>query len=193
MKKKIILIGSGGHAKSCIDVIEKEGNFIIAGLIGNFSELNKKILNYKVIGTDEDLKKLRKNNKPFGGVQIILIGDLFQLPPVVSSDSKDIMEQLYPDGPYFFNSKTFKEGNIKIYELSKIFRQKEENFINLLNKIRISKISQKDFKKELKIKGANFFKFASNHEDLAQNRSILVQNQAQSTQKISKFCHFSAL
>ena len=95
-------------------------------------------------GINLSLKKNRKNNKPFGGVQIILIGDLFQLSPVVSSDSKDIMEQLYPDGPYFFNSKTFKEGNIKIYELSKIFRQKEKNFINLLNKIRISKISQKD-------------------------------------------------
>ena len=90
------------------------------------------------------LKKNRKNKKPFGGVQIILIGDLFQLPPVVSSDSKYIMEELYSDGPYFFNSKIFKEGNIKIYELTKIFRQREENFINLLNKIRISKISQKD-------------------------------------------------
>ena len=90
------------------------------------------------------LKKNRKNNKPFGGVQIILIGDLFQLPPVVSSDAKDIIEQLYPDGPYFFNSKIFNEGSIKIYELTKIFRQREENFINLLNKIRISKISQSD-------------------------------------------------
>ena len=93
---------------------------------------------------DLSLKKNRKNNKPFGGIQIILIGDLFQLPPVVSSDAKNIMEELYPDGPYFFNSKIFKEGNIKICELTKIFRQREENFINLLNKIRISKISQKD-------------------------------------------------
>ena len=68
---------------------------------------------------DLSLKKNRKNNKPFGGIQIILIGDLFQLPPVVSSDAKNIMEELYPDGPYFFNSKIFKEGNIKICELTK--------------------------------------------------------------------------
>ena len=93
---------------------------------------------------DLSLKKNRKNIKPFGGVQIILIGDLFQLPPVVSSDAKNVMEQLYPDGAYFFNSNIFNDGYIKIYELTKIFRQREENFINLLNKIRISKVSQKD-------------------------------------------------
>tara|TARA_Y100000816_G_C26080530_1_gene569444 strand:- start:120 stop:1721 length:1602 start_codon:yes stop_codon:yes gene_type:complete len=93
---------------------------------------------------DLSLKKNRKNIKPFGGVQIILIGDLFQLPPVVSSDAKNSMEQLYPDGAYFFNSNIFNDGSIKIYELTKIFRQREENFINLLNKIRISKVSQND-------------------------------------------------
>ena len=93
---------------------------------------------------DHSLKKNRKNTEIFGGVQIILIGDLFQLPPVVSGDSKEIMEELYPDGPYFFNSKIFKKSGIKTYEMKKIFRQKDEVFINFLNKIRICEVQDKD-------------------------------------------------
>ena len=57
MKEKIIIIGSGGHAKSVIEVIESTDNWEIFGLIGLKSELNKKVLGYKVLGTDEDLKE----------------------------------------------------------------------------------------------------------------------------------------
>ena len=87
---------------------------------------------------DLSLKKNRGNKKPFGGVQIILFGDLLQLPPVVSSIDEEVMEKFYPKGEFFFNSKSFPLGEFVTHELSKIFRQKEKNFIDLLNKIRIA-------------------------------------------------------
>ena len=58
--KEILLIGGGGHCKSVIDVIEQEGKFKIAGIIDNNLKLGTKILDYEVIGKDEDLEKLRK-------------------------------------------------------------------------------------------------------------------------------------
>tara|TARA_Y100000590_G_scaffold440319_1_gene565549 strand:- start:198 stop:812 length:615 start_codon:yes stop_codon:yes gene_type:complete len=56
----IILIGAGGHANSCIDVIETEGKYNILGLIDNNISKNKRIYNYKIIGTDKDLKIIKK-------------------------------------------------------------------------------------------------------------------------------------
>jgi len=58
--KNIILIGGGGHCKSCIDVIEQQGTYEIAGIIDNPSEVGQKVLDYTVIGTDKDLQSLRE-------------------------------------------------------------------------------------------------------------------------------------
>ena len=60
MKKKIILIGAGGHAKSCINILEKSKKFTLEGLIGEKNDLRKIISGYKIIGTDKDLKNLHK-------------------------------------------------------------------------------------------------------------------------------------
>ena len=94
---------------------------------------------------DLSLKKNRKNKKPFGGVQIILFGDLLQLSPVVSSAEKEVVERFYPKGEYFFNASCFDSGKFITKELSKIFRQTDKNFINLLNKFRIAKVDPRDF------------------------------------------------
>lgn len=59
MMKKILLIGGGGHCKSCIDVIEQQGVYEVAGIIDKPAELGKKVLGYKVIGSDKDLQSLR--------------------------------------------------------------------------------------------------------------------------------------
>ena len=59
-KKKLILIGSGGHSLSCIDIIEENKNYQIIGLLGKKEDLGKIIKNYKVIGTEKDLPKLMK-------------------------------------------------------------------------------------------------------------------------------------
>ena len=74
-------------------------------------------------------------DRPFGGVQIILFGDLFQLPPVVSREEEYIFKTVYPT-PYFFSAKAFETIDLKIMELDKIYRQKDEQFIHLLNAVR---------------------------------------------------------
>ena len=95
-------------------------------------------------GIDQSLRINREINKPFGGVQVILIGDLFQLPPVVTGDEFAAMDYLYPEGSYFFNSNSYSTGKFIKFELNKIFRQKDEDFIKILNQIRIAKITQND-------------------------------------------------
>jgi len=77
----------------------------------------------------------RKKNQPFGGVQMILVGDIYQLPPVVRGIEKEIFESVY-GSPYFFSSNAFKEGKFTFIELEKIFRQQDKTFIEILNKIR---------------------------------------------------------
>lgn len=59
-KPELILIGAGGHAQACIDVIEQEGRFQIAGLVGAAAEVGREILGYRVIATDEELPRLAK-------------------------------------------------------------------------------------------------------------------------------------
>ena len=71
-------------------------------------------------GIDKSLKLNRGNKLVFGGVQLILIGDLFQLPPVVTDDESEIMEKLYPNGQYFFNANCYNKSKIKTYELTKV-------------------------------------------------------------------------
>jgi len=94
-------------------------------------------------GIDRSLRLNRdRYDEPFGGVQLILVGDLFQLPPIVDRDMKDIMDQRY-DTPYFFSANVIKETALNCFELTKIYRQKSKQFIRMLNKIRV-----KDFTKD---------------------------------------------
>ena len=93
---------------------------------------------------DQSLRLNRNSNKSFGGIQIILLGDLHQLPPVIRENEREIFNNFYPVGHYFFNANCFKESNIKTYELTKVFRQKDKNFINILNNIRSGKVNDKD-------------------------------------------------
>ncbi|MBU1894863.1 MAG: AAA family ATPase, partial [Candidatus Omnitrophica bacterium] len=81
--------------------------------------------------------RLNRNeyNEPFGGTRIILFGDLFQLPPVVNKEFRDILRQKY-ESPYFFSAKIFDQIELRTINLSKIYRQKDEKFIALLNKVR---------------------------------------------------------
>ena len=82
-------------------------------------------------------------NKTFGGVQMIFIGDLHQLPPVVSSKDKKAFSSLY-ETEFFFSSKAFENFHIKIIELEKVYRQKDQFFIDILNRIRVGKASFDD-------------------------------------------------
>ena len=73
---------------------------------------------------------------PFGGVQICVIGDLYQLPPIISRNEHEVYSQLY-ESPFFFSSKSYLDNDFNILELNKIYRQSNEKFINALNKIRV--------------------------------------------------------
>jgi hypothetical protein len=72
---------------------------------------------------------------PFGGVQMVFFGDLFQLSPVVEKEARDILEQRY-GSPYFFSAKVFNKLKLRYLELNKNYRQSDTKFIDLLNKIR---------------------------------------------------------
>jgi ATP-dependent exoDNAse (exonuclease V) alpha subunit len=82
---------------------------------------------------------------PFGGVQMVFIGDLFQLPPVVKNDLQDYFAATY-GGIYFFDSPAFKAGfTYHRKELTHIFRQKDEQFKKVLNRIRVNEAGFDDF------------------------------------------------
>lgn len=72
---------------------------------------------------------------PFGGKQLVFVGDVFQLEPVVTADSKDILNRFYPN-PYFFSAKVFAEARLVPIEFTKIYRQTDRTFISILDKIR---------------------------------------------------------
>jgi energy-coupling factor transporter ATP-binding protein EcfA2 len=82
----------------------------------------------------------KKPHSTFGGVQVILIGDTFQLPPIAKFDQWEILKDYY-QSPFFFSSKIVIDHKPIYIELKKIYRQKEQEFIDLLNKIRVNQIS----------------------------------------------------
>ena len=93
---------------------------------------------------DNLLRWLREcENEPFGGVQVLLIGDTFQLPPIVSNEEWKILEMFY-DSPFFFHSQVIQDNPPVYVELKKIYRQKDSQFIDLLNHIRINTLNESD-------------------------------------------------
>ncbi len=85
-----------------------------------------------------------QKNTLFGGVQMIFIGDLFQLPPVVTPGQRHLFETVYK-GPYFFNAKAFQKGfYFRYFELQKNYRQSEQAFMSLLDAIRLRLHSKED-------------------------------------------------
>jgi energy-coupling factor transporter ATP-binding protein EcfA2 len=88
---------------------------------------------------DDVLRTYRDRSRPFGGVQLLLIGDLQQLAPVVKNDESEILKNIYTS-PFFFNSKALQITRFKTVELKKIYRQSDDKFINILNKVRDNRI-----------------------------------------------------
>lgn len=86
-------------------------------------------------GIDYILRKARNSTVPFGGVQLIMFGDLYQLPPVIQKELKDYFAQNY-GGNFFFNADVWKNIKFEIKELTTVFRQKDEDFKILLNAVR---------------------------------------------------------
>jgi hypothetical protein len=92
-------------------------------------------------GVDNVLRRYRRNNVPFGGVQLLMIGDLFQLPPVVKEDEWRLLRQTY-SSPYFFCSTALGKTDMVTITLQKIYRQADNHFIDLLNRVRGNRLDR---------------------------------------------------
>ena len=86
---------------------------------------------------DRFLRKNREIDEPFGGVQLLLVGDLFQLPPVVNLKERQAIQLMGYENHYFFGAKSFERCSLVPKELTKIYRQSDKEFIDLLNNIRL--------------------------------------------------------
>jgi ATP-dependent DNA helicase PIF1 len=100
---------------------------------------------------DRFLRINRDNFTPFGGVQVIFFGDLFQLPPVVSSPEEIQLFQTYYESPFFFSAKIFQKNaqntegfELEGLELGKVYRQEARHFVRLLDSVRMNDIDYDD-------------------------------------------------
>ena len=85
---------------------------------------------------DKILRVYSQNmREPFGGKQILLVGDVFQLEPVIKNDEREIINRFYPT-PYFFSARVFQEMELVSIELTKVYRQSDKIFVNVLDHIR---------------------------------------------------------
>ena len=96
---------------------------------------------------DQFLRVVRKSREPFGGLRLVVIGDLYQLPPVVATSEKEAFAQLYQT-PYFFGAHVMSEliltGQITFIELEKVYRQLDPKFVALLNAVRNRSVTTDD-------------------------------------------------
>lgn len=85
---------------------------------------------------DYRMKSVKRNfDQPFGGVQVLMIGDLFQLPPIVRDQEWQVLGRFYPS-MHFFEAHALRQSGMVYVELDKIFRQSDEQFIRILNNLR---------------------------------------------------------
>ena len=96
-------------------------------------------------GIDQVMRRYKNRNKVFGGAQVLMIGDLQQLAPVVRPNEWSLLQQHY-NTVYFFSAKAYQEANVVSIELKHIYRQKNEDFITILNEIRNDDLSEKSAK-----------------------------------------------
>lgn len=85
----------------------------------------------------------RNLREPFGGKQILLVGDVFQLEPVVKGDERDILNRFYPT-PYFFSARVFGQIDLVSIELQTVYRQTDKVFVNVLDHIRSNTVGAAD-------------------------------------------------
>ena len=128
---------------------------------------------------DHTLRHIRgKKNSPFGGVQILFVGDLMQLQPVVKRAERTILEQFYPSN-YFFEAKALKEATPILVEFTKIYRQSDDQFVRILNRFRENKQTPGD------IRYLNGY-FDPQYDTLVQNGHIYLTTHNRKTDEINR-------
>ncbi len=103
---------------------------------------------------DKSLQINRRSKLPFGGVQVIAIGDPYQLPPVVTATEEKFIQRTY-GAPHFFNAISYKTGNFTTRELTKVYRQSDNVFIDILNAIRTGDQSESHISQLNSLTGSN--------------------------------------
>ena len=88
----------------------------------------------------------RNLRQPFGGKQLLLVGDVFQLEPVMTDDDKKLLQPYYPSA-FFFSALVWQQIRLICIELTKVYRQKDTDFINILDNIRLSEFTKSDLQK----------------------------------------------
>lgn len=143
---------------------------------------------------DHAMRINRGSYEPFGGVQVVFFGDLFQLPPVVSSDIEaQIFKTKYPT-PFFFSAKVISQGfEFETIELQKVYRQESKSFLKLLEAIRLNRLDYDDFQMlnarytSINHTGSNIITLtATNHKAQAINQKKLAEIEAEETIYLSK-------
>lgn len=135
----------------------------------------------------------RRHGERFGGVQVLFIGDMFQLPPVIKDREWALLKEFY-SSPYFFDSLVMKEEPPVYIEFDKIYRQKEENFINVLNQVRNNQLNDEG-KKLLEGRFSTGFKRAKDDGYIiltTHNEKARVKNEAELNSLASRIFSYRA-
>ena len=90
---------------------------------------------------DQALRRIRRNGKPFGGVQLVLVGDLLQLPPVVTPNEAELFNSMW-ESPYFFSAQVYTQLDLEEVNLTQVWRQADPTFIDLLNEVREGSVGE---------------------------------------------------
>ncbi len=94
---------------------------------------------------DKILRVYNRNmREPFGGKQLLLVGDIYQLEPVLKEEDRQLLQPFYPSS-YFFDAKVFQDYPLVSIELNKVYRQTDPHFISILDHIRVNQVSDNDF------------------------------------------------
>ncbi len=93
---------------------------------------------------DRSLRLNRDNPLPFGGVQMVFIGDLFQLPPIVATEEEKRLFEMNYGTPYFFSANVLRDFDLEILELRKVYRQENRHFLRLLDAVRLNQADDED-------------------------------------------------
>lgn len=111
------------------------------------------------------LRKARRNNEPFGGVQLLLIGDLLQLPPIVKPEEEILLRKHYSSF-YFFESLALKQAGFQMISLQHVYRQQQPEFLHVLNEVRNGSVS---FQTQQILQK----RYEATHEQIANDASII--------------------
>jgi hypothetical protein len=123
---------------------------------------------------DAVLRRFREHNLPFGGLQLLMIGDLAQLTPVVTPEDERMLKPYY-DTPYFFGSKALQQIDYVTIQLEHVYRQQDASFINILNEVRnghpsaeaLAKLNERNLAIPSQVTGENGYIRLTTHNNLA--------------------------